>query len=72
LCGDTNQIKEKEIYENYCRIVINEMRLVSRATAFQSTYQKPEVRKSVMLCQIIKSGKMLQRKRTSVEDRYFL
>jgi hypothetical protein len=33
LCGDTNQIKEKEIYENYCRIVINEVKLVSKATA---------------------------------------
>jgi hypothetical protein len=31
--GDTNQIKEKEIYENYCRIVINEVRIVSKATA---------------------------------------
>jgi hypothetical protein len=33
LCGDTDQIKEKEIYENYCRTVINEVRLVSRPTA---------------------------------------
>jgi hypothetical protein len=33
LCGDTKQSKEKEIYENYCRNVINEVRLASRSTA---------------------------------------
>jgi hypothetical protein len=36
LCGDKNQKKEKEIYENYCKIVTTEMRVVSRATAFSN------------------------------------
>jgi hypothetical protein len=35
----TNQIKEKEINENDCRVVINEVRLVSKATEL-ATYRK--------------------------------
>jgi hypothetical protein len=32
LCGDTNQIKDKEIYENYCRNIFNEARLANQST----------------------------------------
>jgi hypothetical protein len=36
LYGDTNQIKEKEIYENYCRTVINEVKFVSKPIAVKN------------------------------------
>jgi hypothetical protein len=32
LCEDTDQTKEKEVYENHCGNVINEVRLASRLT----------------------------------------
>jgi hypothetical protein len=32
LCGDTDQTKDKEVYENYCRNIINEARLAYRST----------------------------------------